>query len=299
MKKRVMVVMAIVAGACMAMLTGCGKPALGGGGRISSAYNHSDQYQMGRGSTEETITKLDLNWISGSVNLVKGSGKEITFSEEANQKLDEDTSMYYWIDGETLHIQYCREGEIFLSGNLQKDLTITVPEGCHLEECYVDTVSANVYGDSIIAQEFRIDTVSGTTELTACVAEDLVKVSSTSGSVNISLAEDTRDITIDTVSGNSTIQVPYMDDFTVDTTSGDVELVTDKAPEDVDADTISGKVTLDLPPELSAVISFDTISGEFHSDLPGRIDGDDYVFGNGRNSYEINTVSGDFAIVKR
>lgn len=299
MKKSFAVMLSIAAMIGVTVFSGCGKRVMGGNGRISSSYDHAEEYSTGNGSTSDKIEKLDLNWISGGVTIETGSGKEISFREEANQKLDEDTALHYWIDGDTLHIQYCKDGVIQLLNSLTKELIITVPEDYKLEDCQVDAVSADIDVTGIHTEEFSLDTVSGSLEMKDCIVTKKIDADTTSGDVYLNLDENVEKICISTISGKSNIQVPYVENLDFDSTSGNLELVTEKAPDEISADTISGSVKLNLPAEVNAVVNFNTISGRFSSDLPASMNDDEYIFGSGDGNYDIDTTSGDFAIVKR
>ncbi len=299
MRKKTEVMLAVLAGAAILSAGGCGKAGPGGAGRVSSRYAHAEQYTRGEGNADDRIRNLDLNWLSGSVKIEEGDTEEIRFEEEANQTLDEDSGMYYWVDGDTLRIQYCREGDIRLSNKLHKELYVTVPKGYRLKEVEINTVSASVDASRIRTEDLDISTISGSSEITECAVSEEVEIDTVSGAVNLNLTEDTKEIVISSISGSARIHVPFLKNLELNSTSGDMELIADRAPEKISADTISGKVTLKLPEDLDAAVTFDTISGKFHSEMAAKADEEDYIFGAGTYKYDINTTSGELAVLKR
>ena len=72
----------------------------------------------------------------------------VIFSETSNKTLNDKTTMYYFVDGDTLHLKFAKSGNRIPS-NLNKELTVYLPEGMELDE--PETVSVErVSGDSSI-----------------------------------------------------------------------------------------------------------------------------------------------------
>ena len=81
-------------GLCTATLfTGC---------TAGQHYDNAKAYTMGGASLSKTVTALDVNWISGNVNIVYDDVTGVSFSESSEETLTEKTSMYYWLDGTVL-----------------------------------------------------------------------------------------------------------------------------------------------------------------------------------------------------
>lgn len=68
------------------------------------------------------------------------------------------------------------------------------------------------------------------------------------------------------------------------------------AVERVEIHWFSGSVTLILPEDTSMALSFHMVSGKLSSELPGKTDGKDSVFGDGTCACSIEMTSGDLRI---
>ena len=88
----------------------------------------------------------------------------------------------------------------------------------------------------------------------------------------------------------------------METTSGNCEVKLDNAPDHLEFDSVSGNLTLTIPKEGRGFeVDWDTVSGDFDCEFPGRKDDDEWVFNPEENyalrgEYEFDTVSGDVTI---
>lgn len=139
----------------------------------------------------------------------------------------------------------------------EKDLTVFLPRNVVLENFKVDTVSADVTAENLSVKKSDINTVSGAVKV---IAEEVTK-------------------------------------FNCDSTSGNITLSAKIAPSSIDIDSVSGRVALYLPKDLSATLEFDTVSGDFQSEISCSANGKDtFSFGAGKNEYSVDTTSGDLKI---
>lgn len=155
--------------------------------RTFSAYTYPDSDLYSRGNTElstQGIEKLDINWLSDNVTIEKHSGSMISVSEEKSEALNEDEKLCYLVKDGVLYVKFCsprntREWEL----DKEKRLTVRIPESMGaLQECRVETVSADMQIKKIAAEKFNLDSTSGSIQLSG---EDLPN-SNDGGSVNIS-----------------------------------------------------------------------------------------------------------------
>lgn len=257
---------------CAALLSGCNMPDYFS---ISSfTYDDAEKYTMGGAVLSDAIDTVEIDWISGSVLVDTHSDHTVAFEEHANRKLSKDTTLYYWLEGKTLHIKFGRSGKWRHSG-LDKDLTLYLPEQL-LEELEVESVSAKIEVNGIGASHMKLDTVSG--EIAASLP----------GMIN--------DLEIGTVSGTAHISAPQIGSFEADSTSGEISLSVETAPEKLDVDTVSGNFDLYLPETAGFELRFDTVSGNLDSEIPCETDGKNYIYGDGTATYRVETVSGNLRI---
>ena len=287
MMKRALILLMAVA---LCVLAGCSF------GNFYRSYDHAWRYTRGGGAIDGRVESLEIHWNAGSVNIQYYDGDEVLLEEDASRPLSRKNSLYYWLDGDTLRVQYAKSGFRFAllpwTRNPAKDLTVRLPEGTTLEALSVYTVSADVWADAIAADEAEIDTVSGDADL-ANVRFTETEAGTVSGSIQAVLLGQSHFVELNSVSGSISACTQTADGVQINTTSGDVDFAAETAPGSFSASTVSGNICLYLPQDDGYTIRMDSISGDFHSDLPFRPDGGRYTYGSGANKYSVDTVSGD------
>ena len=225
-------------------------PVLSGCSNTTYFYDDFDKYTKGGATLETVIKNIEIDWISGDVKILKHAKNTIAFNETSNKKVNDDTSMYYYVEDDTLHIK-------FRFSNLEKSLTVELPESLLLDEVDINMVSADLTMDNINVKELDIDTVSG----------DIVTKSSA------------------------------MEDFDIDSVSGSVNLITSTCPQKGKFNSVSGSISFELPQDAGYEVEFNTVSGNYNSDkTTAQKSGKTYTVGDGKAKYKVNTVSGDFSV---
>lgn len=334
MKKRI----AIVAMAALAGMLLCGCRVSINGMTIAGAYNYanSEKYSVGGGEIAGGISALYIDWVSGKVDIVSYDGEVVRFTESADKDISGDLAMRYWLDNGRLHIRFCKSG-ISSYVNLNKTLTVWLPAGSMPEEIELDTTSAAITAEGLSVDSARfnstsgdltvtgghfrlslkadttsgrvrvmdstfpdgdIDTVSGDITIEGCTVKHELELDTTSGRVEAVMKGYTHSLSVDSVSGSVRVVSRGVDEFSADSTSGDVKAYFSKQPEKCSIETVSGRVELGLPEDADCCVSFDSTSGKLKSDLPAKVDGDDYIIGDGSARYSIDTTSGSARIVK-
>ena len=259
------------------------------------SYDNAEKYTMGGTTLTDTVEKIDINWIGGDVKVNYHSKDSVVFSEKCAQTLNEDNTLYYWLENETLHIMYGKSGKWDPSG-LKKELTVWLPEESILSELNVDVTSANVVIDGIVADEADFDSISGDIELKQAKFSDSVEVDTTSGGLTAVLVGKLHEMDIDTISGGMEVSAESIEAFDADSTSGDIKLTVSSVPDSVDVDTISGDAEMILPKEAEFTVELDSMSGTFESGFATRMNEKKYIVGDGSNRYKFDTTSGDVKI---
>ena len=206
--------------------------------------------------TVSPIKNIDVNWVSGSVNIIRADVKEISVSESCDKELKDSEKMVYSIKGDTLRVDFC-EPSIINIFNTDKDLEITLPASVadELKSVDIENVSAAVSIGGISCKTIDLTTVSGDVDVdeSSCSKLD-----------------------IETVSGNIRYAGNVLDE--------------------VDADSVSGSVTLDLPDDAGFSAEISSMSGRITSDIPATSHDGRYVAGDGYTDIELNSVSGDLIL---
>lgn len=285
----------LILGVCVCLLSGCRLPFGSSSGLSDIRYEDAERYTAGGASLTDTVERVKIDWVSGSVRVTSHAGDTVEFAEEANRGLNDDTSLYYWLDGTTLRIKFCRSGKWSLSG-LEKDLTLYLPEELALKELEVDGVSAELEAAAVRAEELKLETVSGGIRVTDCSVAKEAELFSVSGSIDAGLPGTLEKLKTDTVSGRVTVSAGEILSVRGGSTSGGLSFSLSNAPRSLEVDTVSGSVELYLPEDAGFTLRFSTVSGELSSDLPCRPDGKEYVCGDGAGDYSIGTTSGDVTI---
>lgn len=285
----------VVLGIGSVLLGGCSISDISIGGLSNYTYDNAEKYTMGGATLTGAVEDVDISWISGDVNVSYHAKDSVIFSEESGQTLNEDNTLYYWLDNGTLYIKFAKSGNWDFS-NLNKELNVWLPQELALSELEVNVISADVVIDEIVAKEAEIASVSGGIEFREARFSERVKVDTVSGGVTAALVGEVQEMDVDSVSGKMEISAEKIRSFDADSTSGRVNLLVSSAPASMDIDTISGSVEVTLPSDTGFTAELDTISGIFHSEIATRNEGDKYIAGDGSNFYKFDTTSGNVSI---
>lgn len=250
------------------------------------------------------VKALDLDWISGSVNVERWDGKDVVVREKAASALSEEQRLRWKLSGGKLMILPCANNARNLP---DKQLSILIPQGLTLEGVSVDSASASVLVSALeVKGTIDLDAASGPLRIEDCVCGELdldsasgsqsILRSSVSGKAEADLASgsftaellECAKLDVDGASGAVRAEGLRCRSVDVDTASGEVSLGFDAAPEKVDVSTVSGAVTLSFPKGAGIDVDFDTASGK----LSGEI-----VYGS--VPVEVDTVSGSLTIEYR
>ncbi len=250
------------------------------------------------------VEKIKIDWVSGNIQLVVGTGSDIVFYESSYRDLTDAQKMRYSVSSNgTLQIRYCQDLDNILNWfsldqNMpSKDLVMEVPEALigSLQDIEIDAVSASVDLNGVYGNETEIDTVSGKIY---CVSIDVntLEIDSTSGAI-VCENSSAETVSVDNVSGSIQLSGTF-DKIDVDTVSGETRIACVVVPSRIEADGVSGRVTILLPENAGFVASLDSISGSISSDFSGTLGDDRIVVGDGSASIRVNTVSGSLLIEK-
>lgn len=104
----------------------------------------------------DSVNSIDINWISGSVDVLTHSDNTVTFSETSDKELDENNTLYYYLEAD------------MVSGNIE----LVIPESSGFTVSF-DSVSGKLNSDFEVTKEddeyifgdgnadYSVDTVSG------------------------------------------------------------------------------------------------------------------------------------------
>ena len=248
------------------------------GGSVSGGLNYAnaDKYTVGDTTVTSPVENLDIDWTSGPVNIEYHAGSGISVSETANKTLSEDDRLRWWLDGTTLRIRYAKSG-IRFSFNLEKKLTVSLPEGTVLKQPDIGTTSGDLFIPALAADDIRLNSTSGSVSLDVAGTAEEVKAGSTSGNISPVLASVNK-ADFSSTSGCFSGSVRAFQELKIHTTSG--------------------KVDVKLPAEPGFTCKVDSSSGDLTTALSLAKNGNQYTCGDGSARCSIDTSSGDITLGK-
>lgn len=282
---------------------------------ISGKYeNYIDDYsESGSYSVNaDNVKNIDIDWVSGDVEIIPYDGDTVTFTESAKASIAEDDALHYGIDDTTLHIQSFKNAENSSSSifnitfhdtaTLNKNLTVKIPksliESLSLDSLGVDTASGNINVSDISANSFSVDTASG-----ECNSNGSFKnfdFHSSSGSLTFHSELPASSADIITVSGNVKVSGSF-DALDIETSSGDISSDKFLDASELEIDSVSGSISIDgsfSDVEIGAVSgNVEIISNTpLHQLSADCVSGDIFVFlpSSSEFTLDFDTVSGDF-----
>ena len=260
-------------------------------------------------------------------------GEGIRVSETSSRALSDNDRLRWWLDGNTLRIQYSKAG-IRLINNPEKTLTVSLPKGIILKTASVEVTSADVSISELAAEEVRLNSTSGdvhaltetkklaggstsgSLDIRQESALETVDLGSTSGSITLALG-DAKAVTLGSTSGNLFLTLSgSAETLKLGSTSGSITAEAAKAGraefgstsgklavrlsafDELKMDSTSGSVTLRLPEEWGFTGEIGTVSGNFSSEIAMEKNGKTYIHGDGQAKCAIGTTSGDIRIEK-
>lgn len=297
MQKKILVLLVLAAVGMALCLAGC-VVRHNGGGLSDISYSDSERYTPGADELSETVEHIHIHWPVGSVTVKPHDGNTVFFSEESAKELTDNARLRYWLDGTTLHIQFCQAGKWRLD-EMEKELTVLVPDDLTLAEVEVNTLSAPIFLDGIRANKLTADTTSGDMRFTGCAVTEAVNTSTISSTLEADFTQPLGVFSGGSTSGSFQISAAAIESFSASSISGSVSLSIEEAPKALDIQTTSGNIDLTLPEDASFTIDYNATSGDLTSDLPYTIEGGRYIFGDGTSEYVIGAISGDVQIMIR
>ena len=261
---------------------------------VGIRYANSNRYTSGDASISDRVRELNINWADGSVSVQYHRGSRLEVSETAGRSLNKDQQLHWYLDGSTLTIQYAASGSHVLT-NLNKQLTVLLPDGLRLDDLRINVASAQVEADGVDAENIHICSASGRIALRQQGRCDELKVDSASGGVAVELDKvDT--LNINTVSGVVYVNAAKLGKADVDSVSGKVTMQFAAAPDRVEVETVSGDATLLLSRNTGFTAELDSASGKLGGELLKGFHGDEVTVGNGKCIIDMDSVSGDLTI---
>lgn len=266
---------------------------------FNTAADDLDKMSTGSASLDkEDIKSIEINWLSGEIEIKKGTSDKVEISESKSYENDSNNAMRWGIDDGELKIYESKKAfqffQLFSSGLQSKKLTITLPEDYTLEELNINSASADVTAEMLKADFLDVEAASGK----ICIdgfSGARADINNVSGKLELYQAISD-EIEVETVSGECSIS-GKIDIIDATTVSGNLNISTADGSKKIDANTVSGKVNIGTNCGKSGfTANYSSVSGNFNCDLSGVNKDGKFICGNGDADYNISTVSGDIEI---
>ena len=275
---------------------------------LAGTYVSGEKYTAGDTEIAGTVSSLDIHWTSGKVTVEYHRENTVLLRETSDRALKEDQQMRWLLDGNTLRVQYMKSG-LRLNTGLQKELTVTLPEGMKLDEASFSLTSGDLFIPALKAEKLVLDVTSG--DVTAAAEAERTEAHATSGALRLTLTGEAKAVKAGTTSGTIRLEAEKADSIVADSTSGTVEILADEAGDTkigstsgtvmvtlgkmktLSVSTTSGRVTAALPADPGYTADITTVSGRTDSTQALTRSGSKYTCGDGSADVRISTVSGD------
>ncbi len=268
------------------------------GNKTAIKYEDSESYSVGNAEIPLNITRLDIEWNEGKVNLIPFEGSKVKIEEQYDGELDRQYNLRYKVENATLTIKPCASGELPYSLNdmFEKELNIYIPYALSekLTDIKINTSSAYVFiNEGIHTETVNITSTSGQITIKD-ISCDTMQLESVSGHINLSDIS-ARLLNTTNTSGQTKLTAKNVDKLTIESVSGAIIAQAHIAPKSADLESVSGEISLKIPENDGFTLDFDTVSGCISSDFSL---GSNDVYKNGEKQYKIETVSSNVRIAK-
>ncbi|MCR5384483.1 MAG: DUF4097 domain-containing protein [Saccharofermentans sp.] len=259
-------------------LTGC---SFGIFNTLNYKYDNADKYEAGDREINDTITKLNIDYLSGNVKVMGTDEDSVSVRETINKSVDEDHKVHTWVDGDTLYVRYCASKDMISFNGIEKSLEITLPGDQELDDFIIDVSSGEIdlngfttnklnahasSGNTKIdcsAKDAEVKVSSGNISLTQTGNSDSVKVKASSGNIVINHEGNSSSFDIDSSSGKITInQTGTLDNVNIHSSSGGVN-ATFGTVNTLNVDVSSGPIVINA----DEVKALKTKASSGHSDI--------------------------------
>ncbi len=290
MKKYRIMIAAAISAAMLICLSGCAV-------KLSYNYDNADKYIPGDREITEKIENIDIDYMAGNVTLKGSNTDKVTVRETSKTEIEDKLKVHTWVEGNTLHVKYCAAGKGLNIKNLEKSLEVTLPSDVKLADLSIDDSTGDISVDCS-ANNYDIDASTGNITVIQHGESDKVEIDDSAGDVDVT-AETIGKLEVDISSGSLDVTAEDVRKLEADISSGGLKFSADKVPEKSEIDVSSGDIELYLPEQIDLTLTADISSGDFNSEIPFSVKGDDYIFGSGKNKMDIDVSSGDINIRKK
>jgi len=237
--------------------------AIGGGLNFGSEnFNYYETHTF----SVDNLSAIEIDWISGRVNVSTHDGDEVIVTEHSRRRLRERDRMNYDLSSGTLTLEFSAARIRFNPPSKMIEVQIPVSAMENITSLSIDNVSGRVEISDVITDRLDVQTVSGRIEISNVTART-ISLNTTSGRIETARTQ-ALSISSRTVSGRHNIFGEF-ETISASSTSGRIELASTIMPDTIDARTTSGRIEVTVPMTDTPVpVRYSVTSGRFRSDIP-------------------------------
>lgn len=240
-------------------------------------------------SISEEVSTIDLEWVSGKVQILRSENSEIRAVHTGNRS----NNKKMMVKVESGNLSIADQYTTWMGNMPASNVELYLPDKIY-RKIDLETVSANVESVYLQCDELDIESVSGNISL-SCRA-DQAFLESVSGTIRLNDSE-VMDLDISTVSGNMEV-TGAVSVLSAESVSGTAKAMLKNAPKAIDIESISGDVYLSLPDNTGFDLSASGVkdlTSEFS--LIGQGQGR-HRYKEGGPQHEVSTLSGKLVLKK-
>lgn len=239
---------------------------------------------------EKLIYKIDIEWKAGDILIKVGDYDDITVYCLA---IGTQHSSINRIKNNVLEIKYCSH-EFHLGGAKKKDIEIHVPkELLVLKEIEIENHSGKIEIEEITIDNISVEMTSGEVYLKNVTAKniDIEAVSSDCVIENV----NSEKIEIDSTSGDNSLSGSF-EDILIESVSGDNVIKSTICPSRINIDSVTGDTLIQIPENDGFEVRYDIVTGKIYvKDFSVTIN-ESYIYKNGMNKINLEVATGDVTI---
>lgn len=244
---------------------------------INIGHSGSGDYITGSSSAAASqVSKLDIDWASGSITIRTEDTDTITFTEEGYGT--EEYRMVYAVNNGTLSIKYSKPSPVQIGffSTPSKDLTITVPTDWVCAKLSIDSASTDTQIEDLTLQKVELNSASNSFRFINCQI----------GTLDVDGASNSIELT------------GTLERLDCDGMSTNITAVLSNTPKQIELDGMSSDLELTLPGDCGFRVTMDGLSNDFSSDFSASHVGGCYVYGDEACRIDVDGMSSRVTIRK-
>ena len=212
-------------------------------GGIGYSYVNAEKYTGGGAEIREAVRNLEIHWIDGAVRVEYHDADTVLLRETSEKTISEDMRLRWWLDGDTLKVQYAKPG-LRLFTDLDKVLTVTLPEGAALGRVSAEATSGDLDIPNIKADEVKLGTTSG--EIRAGAEAGSLHADTTSGNQDLRTTGTVNEIRMESTSGSVALEAENIGKMEAKSTSGGVSVTVSGKADTMRVKSTSGRIAAEV-----------------------------------------------------